>query len=60
MRMTSPEKLILENQQQIMMALSVLLGHRSIAEYTVARALSAQVSRASTVIHAAKTWPEEK
>ena len=56
--MTSPEKLILENQQQIMMGLSLLLAHRD--ERMAALALSAQVSKASVVLHAAKTWPEEK
>jgi hypothetical protein len=59
MRMTSPEKLILENQQMIMMALSVLLGHKTIAEYTAGRAVSAQISKVAPVLHAAKVWSNE-
>jgi uncharacterized protein YfbU (UPF0304 family) len=59
MRMTSAEKLILENQMQIMMSLSVLLGHKTIAEYTPARAVSVQVNKTSSVLHAAKVWSNE-
>lgn len=58
MRMTSPEKLILENQQQIMMALSVVM--RNLNEGPASAMLSAQCSKNSTVLHAAKTWPEER
>lgn len=58
MRMTSPEKLILENQLKIMGALSVLLRQRD--EVLVAQDMSRQCSVTSTVLHAAKTWPEER
>jgi hypothetical protein len=56
MRMTSPEKLIIENQMQIMMALSVVLQH--FKEVPAALAVSTQVSKTSVVLHGAKTWPE--
>lgn len=64
MRMSSPEKLILENQLKIMGALSILL--RNIppgswgspgGETTAAQDLSRQCSITSTVLHGAKTWP---
>lgn len=58
MRMTSPEKLILENQMQIMMALSVILQHTTFKETTCALSLSRQVSKTSAVVHEAKTWQE--
>lgn len=56
MRMTSPEKLILENQMQIMMALSLIMAEKK--ETPAALALSKQVSVTSVVVHGAKTWPE--
>lgn len=58
MRMTSPEKLILENQMQIMMALSVLLQQPQFKEMSCALALSRQVSATSVVLHGAKTWED--
>lgn len=56
MRMTSPEKLILENQMRIMASLSVLA--RKFDERCVAIDLSQQCSKVSVVLHDAKTWPE--
>ena len=56
MRMTSPEKLILENQMQLMMAMSLLLAHAG--EKLAAHNMSAQCSRLSVALQHAKTWPE--
>lgn len=57
MRMTSPEKLILENQSLLLMAMSVLT--RTMGQTITAQALSGAASKTLTAIHTAKTWPEE-
>lgn len=59
MRMTSPEKLILENQMEIMAALSLLCRAKGTDETMAARQLSTRCSKTSVALHAAKTWPEE-
>jgi hypothetical protein len=56
MRMTSPERLILENQQEIMKALSLLLAKAD--ETTAEWSISRQISKISIVLHAAKEWPD--
>jgi hypothetical protein len=58
--MTSAEKLILENQQEIMAALSLLLRTaQPLPEMQAARHLSGQCSKVSSVLHAAKVWSNE-
>jgi len=58
MRMTSPEKLILENQSLLLMTMSLVA--RLMGETITANALSGAASKTLGVLHDAKTWPEEQ
>lgn len=56
MLMTSPEKLILENQVKIMQALCLQFKSGD----SMARVLSEQISTTLTIIHHARTFPESR
>jgi len=56
MLMTAPERLILENQAEIMKALSLLMQKHG--ETFMARDLSATISATLTTIQYAKIFPE--
>lgn len=56
MRMTSPEKLILENQSLLLMAVSVLV--KSVGEDITARSLMLGASKTLQVLKDAKEFPE--